>query len=126
MNATDPETAARIQAMLASTTLAVGRTPVADDVRDNLRRELQQVCQKIAIGVVEAEDADGFEDTNPTERSITTMIAVAEAMASEMLRLQRWLWDEAARRGVSDTAVARARGVTQQAVSKRAAKAQRK
>ena len=129
MNATDPATADRIQKMLASTAPAVERVPIPEGPLETLRDELQALVLKIAEQVVVAEDAEGADSSDTSRRAATVMVTVIEAVAVETLKLQRHLWDEAARRGVSTSAVARARGVrqqTQHALSKRARNGQQK
>lgn len=115
MNATDPETARRIQSLLKATTEIVDRVPIADGPLDNIRNELRALCLRVAADIVEAEAAENGPASDPSTRAATAMVTVAEAVALETVKLQRQLWDEAARRGVSTSAVARARGVTQQA-----------
>lgn len=115
MNATDPATAARIQNLLKSTTDVVDRVPIPGEPLDNLRTELRALCKRIASEIVDAEDAAGAHNGDGPRRAVTTVITVVEAVALETVKLQREMWDEAARRGVSTSAVARARGVTQQA-----------
>jgi len=115
MNATDPATAERIQGMLKSTADVVDRVPIGEDPLNNIRDELRALCLRIASDIVEAEAVQSGPASDPSTRAATAMVTVAEAVALETVKLQRWLWDEAARRGVTVSAIARARGVTQQA-----------
>lgn len=122
MNATDPQAAGRIQAALATPTTRVAAPGlIPSDTLKSLRERLKALCQEIAMEVVEAEAAErGAPADDPAQQAVTTMVTIAEAMSVEVVNLQRWLWDEAARRGVGTTAVANARGVSRQAQLKRA------
>lgn len=104
---------------------AVGRVPIAPDVAADLRTQLQALCQRVAAQIVDAVNADGAA-VDQTELAMTAMVTAAEAVAAAATQLQRWLWDEAARRGVSVSAVARARGVTQQTQSRLTQRAQQR
>lgn len=114
--------ARRLQAMMA-TTPVVDRAPVPEDVAKTLNLDMRRLCAATAVRLCSEGAASG---ATQAEQVLLANIAVAEALAGQVALLRQELWAKAEKAGITKTAVAAARGVTQQAVSKRAAKSQRK
>lgn len=106
--------AQRLRAIM-DTTPVVERAPIPQDAAVKLYRALRELCADTVKGLCDTDSPDVM----PTgEDVLLATIAVAEAMAAQAALIQQVAWAKAAKVGITDTAVAKARGVTQQAHSK--------
>jgi len=121
LNATDPAAAGRIQAAM-STTPVVDRAPIPADIAGELHNALRMLCADTAVKLCTADTPDAGSQ----HQVLLANISVAESLAAQVAQLQQVLWDKADAAGITKTAVAAARGVSQQAVSKRTARTQRR
>lgn len=109
--------AQRLRAIM-DTTPVVERAPIPQDAAVELDNDLRLLCAETAARLCAEDYPANASGTQLQQHVLLANIAVAETLAAQIAVLQQQLWVKAEKAGITQTAVARARDVTQQAHSK--------